>query len=91
MGEVSCNDDGRIVKMEVDYSSTVTEKIPVTEALVKEGKLDEALEQMLALEKQTRTGADTHSTSRILVHIMKLCFQVWTYFFLSLPHLYTST
>ncbi|OQR69383.1 26S proteasome non-ATPase regulatory subunit 12-like [Tropilaelaps mercedesae] len=75
MGEVTYNDDGRIVKMEVDYSSTVDAKIPATEALVQQGKLDEALEQLLALEKQTRTGADTHSTSRILVHIAKLCFQ----------------
>lgn len=76
MCDVTCNDDGRIVKMEVDYSSTVDEKIPLTESLALQGKLDEALDQLLALEKQTRTGADTHSTSRILVHIVKLCFQV---------------
>ncbi|XP_022692679.1 26S proteasome non-ATPase regulatory subunit 12-like [Varroa jacobsoni] len=75
MCDVTCNDDGRIVKMEVDYSSTVDEKIPLTESLALQGKLDEALDQLLALEKQTRTGADTHSTSRILVHIVKLCFQ----------------
>lgn len=29
----------------------------------------------MTLEKQTRTGADTHSTSRILVAIAKLCFE----------------
>lgn len=42
---------------------------------MKEGKLSEALEILMALEKQTRTGADTHSTSRILVAIAQLCFK----------------
>ncbi|OQR69386.1 26S proteasome non-ATPase regulatory subunit 12-like [Tropilaelaps mercedesae] len=73
MGEVAHND--RIVKMEADYSSTVEANISLTETLVQQGKLDEALEQLLTLEKQTRTGGDTHSTSRILVHIARLCFQ----------------
>lgn len=59
--------------MEVDYSSTVDEKIPQCEALAKQGKLKEALDTMLSLEKQTRTGGDTHSTSRVLVAIVKLC------------------
>ncbi|XP_064616223.1 26S proteasome non-ATPase regulatory subunit 12-like [Liolophura sinensis] len=66
--------DGRIQKMEVDYSSTVDEKVPQCEKLAKQGKLTEALDILLSLEKQTRTGADTHSTSRILVAIVKLCF-----------------
>jgi len=68
-------DSGRIVKMEVDYSATCDEKIPQSEALAKEGKLTEALDIMLSLEKQARTGADAHSTSRILVAIVQLCFQ----------------
>ena len=38
-------------------------------------KLNEALESLLSLEKQTRTAADMHSTARILVAIVKLCFQ----------------
>lgn len=33
------------------------------------------MEILLSLEKQTRTGADTHSTSRVLVAIVKLCFE----------------
>lgn len=68
-------DSGRIVKMEVDYSATCDEKIPQCEALAKEGKLSEALDILLSLEKQARTGADAHSTSRILVAIVQLCFQ----------------
>lgn len=66
--------DGRVQKMEVDYSSTVDEKIPICEKLVKQGNLVEAIEMLLSLEKQARTGADTHSTSRILVAIIKMCF-----------------
>lgn len=48
-------DGGKIVKMEVDYSETVTEKLPICQKLAKEGKLQEALNILLALEKQTRT------------------------------------
>merc|ERR1712038_1519413 len=62
-------------KMEVDYSETVKEKIPVAEKLASEGKLNEALEILLGLEKQTRTGADMHSTSKILVAVVKLCYE----------------
>ncbi|CAN8007240.1 unnamed protein product, partial [Ixodes pacificus] len=69
------SDTGRLVKMEVDYSSTVDEKVPVCEALAKQGKLKEALDTLLSLEKQTRTGGDTHSTSRVLVTIVRLCFE----------------
>lgn len=72
-------DAGRIVKMEVDYSATCEEKIPQCEKLSKDGKLLEALEILLSLEKQTRTGADTHSTGRVLVAIVKLCFEAKNY------------
>ncbi|KAH3863587.1 26S proteasome non-ATPase regulatory subunit 12-like [Dreissena polymorpha] len=68
------NED-RVQKMEVDYSSTVDEKIPKCEKLAKQGKLNDALEILLALEKQTRTGADTHSLSRVLETVVRLCFE----------------
>jgi len=66
--------DGRLVKMDVDYSSTVDDKVPECEKLAKEGKLNEAIEILLGLEKQTRTGADAVSTGRILVAVVKICF-----------------
>jgi len=66
-------DGGTLVKMEVDYSSTCDEKLPVAESLAESGKLSEAIEMLMSLEKQTRTGADTHSTGRVLVLIVKLC------------------
>lgn len=46
---------GRIVKMEVDYSVTCDEKIPECKKLAQEGKIHDALDALLALEKQTRT------------------------------------
>ncbi|GAB6033295.1 proteasome regulatory particle subunit [Chamberlinius hualienensis] len=74
-GETVVTDGDRIMKMEVDYSSTCDEKIPQCQQLAKEGKLSEAIAILLSLEKQARTGADAHSTSRILVTIVQLCFQ----------------
>ena len=47
--------EGQIVKMEVDYSSTCDEKIPICKTLALDGKLNEALEILYSLEKQTRT------------------------------------
>lgn len=76
MSEEVFTEGGRLLKMEVDYSATVDEKVPVCEKLAKvssasirfdvltnpfrpqEGKLQEALDTLLALEKQTRTVSD---------------------------------
>ncbi|KAK2557141.1 26S proteasome non-ATPase regulatory subunit 12 [Acropora cervicornis] len=66
---------GNVVKMEVDYTDTVDKRIPECEALSADGKLYEALEILLSLEKQTRTAADMHSTSRVLVCIIQLCYK----------------
>jgi len=65
---------GNIVKMEVDYTEACDKKIPEYEEMAKNGNVTEALEAMLALEKQTRTAADMFSTCRVLVSIMKICF-----------------
>lgn len=48
-------DGGRIIKMEVDYSSNCDTKIPECKKLAQEGKLHDALDQLLVLEKLTRT------------------------------------
>ncbi len=70
---------GKVIKMEVDYSETVTKKIPEAKELAKKN-LDEALEMLLSLEKQTRTGADMHSTAKVLVCIVQICYEAqnWT-------------
>lgn len=70
-------ESGKIVKMEIDYSDQVNETLAKCEKLVVKGnpaKLSEAIELLLNLEKQTRAGADMHSTSKILVGICKLCY-----------------
>lgn len=66
--------DGNVHKMEVDYSSTVDARVPECETLAKEGRLEEAIDILLSLEKQTRAGADALSTGRILVAIVRMCF-----------------
>ncbi|XP_053202689.1 26S proteasome non-ATPase regulatory subunit 12-like [Panonychus citri] len=77
--EITFTDTGKLLKMEVDYSSSCDEKIPACKKAAQEGKIDSALEQLLALEKLTRTGADTFSTSRILVAIVDICFDAKDY------------
>lgn len=66
---------GNVVKMEMDHSETVDNTLPKCEEQVKNGNITEALTTLLALEKQTRIAADMFSTSRILVAIVKFCFQ----------------
>jgi len=68
-------DGATMVKMEVDYSATCDEKLPKARELAGQGKLTEALDMLMSLEKQTRTGADTHSTARVLVTIVQLSFE----------------
>ncbi|KAI9494908.1 PCI domain-containing protein [Zychaea mexicana] len=65
--------DGKLEKMEKDYSPQVDALLPETDALVKQGKLQEAIDKLMALEKQARNAADPNSTSRILVQVVKLC------------------
>jgi 26S proteasome regulatory subunit N5 len=62
--------------MEVDCSAAVAEKLPQAEKLAKENRLDEALELLMVLEKQTRSGSDMHSTSKVLVKVVQLCYEV---------------
>lgn len=73
MGDTTATDSGRIVKMEVDYTSACDEKIPECKKLSASGKIHDALDCLLALEKQTRLGADMISTGRVLVAIVQVC------------------
>lgn len=66
---------GRRVKMEVDHSQSANEKIPVAKDLAAKGNVTEALEILLTLEKQTRTGCDMQSSSRVLVAIVNILFE----------------
>lgn len=66
--------------MEVDYWSACDEKIPAAFKMAKEDKFHDAIDSLLALEKQTRTGSDMPSTGRVLVAIVQICFEAknWT-------------
>ncbi|KAJ3126450.1 26S proteasome non-ATPase regulatory subunit 12 [Nowakowskiella sp. JEL0407] len=59
-------------KKEKDFSDVVDVQLPESEKLAKSGKLQAALDQLLILEKQTRTGADLASNTRVLIHILTL-------------------
>lgn len=48
-------DGGRLVKMEVDYFATCDEKIPAAQKMAKDGNVQEAVDMLMVLEKQTRT------------------------------------
>lgn len=39
----------------MDYSATCDEKLPLWKSWAAQGKIQEAIDQLLALEKQTRT------------------------------------
>jgi 26S proteasome regulatory subunit N5 len=70
-------DAGRIVKMEVDYSSACDETIPKCKEMAKNpSKFNDALEQLLSLEKQARIGSDMMSSSRVLVAIVQVIYDV---------------
>lgn len=69
-------DGGRIVKMEVDYSSACDEKIPTLKEAAKDpSKFHSSIDGLLQLEKQTRLGADMASCSRVLCAIVQICFE----------------
>ncbi|CAF2720994.1 unnamed protein product [Rotaria sp. Silwood2] len=76
------NGTDRLIKMKIDYSSVVGQKLKECDELMKdETKLNEVLDRLLPLEKQTRTAADAISTGRILVAIVKYCYvaKQWEY------------
>lgn len=71
--------DGRLVKMEVDYSDAVATQLPKSEELARTGRLNDAIEELLVLEKQTRQSGDAISSSKILCGIVKICADVKNY------------
>jgi len=61
--------------MQEDFSSKVDAAIPEQEQVAKNGNLAQAVENLLALEKQTRQGEDATSTSRVAVAIVRLSWE----------------
>ncbi|KDR85390.1 hypothetical protein GALMADRAFT_54206 [Galerina marginata CBS 339.88] len=53
-------------KQEKDYTKEVEEILPEAEKLIKAGKLQDGLDKIFTLEKQTRNAADLASTTRLV-------------------------
>jgi 26S proteasome regulatory subunit N5 len=62
-------------KQDQDYTLQVDAALPQATQLAAQGKLQQALDELLALEKQCRAAADLASLRRVLVHICDLCKQ----------------
>jgi 26S proteasome regulatory subunit N5 len=58
-----------------DYTKETEEVITRSETMAKAGRLDEAVEDILTLEKKTRGASDGISTSKLLVHLIKLFYE----------------
>ena len=72
---VKMADDGKLEKMEIDYSETVSRIIPECEDIAKEGQLNVALEKLHFMEKQTRVACDMVSNGKLMVAAVGLCFE----------------
>ena len=64
--------DGKVIKMEEDFSERVEAALPVARTAAKKS-LSSALEPLYGLEKGTRLGGDAASNRRLLCEIVKLC------------------
>ncbi|WVQ83010.1 hypothetical protein IAT38_005148 [Cryptococcus sp. DSM 104549] len=62
-------------KQERDYTTEVTALKPEVEQLAQSGKLQEAIDKISALEKQTRNAADMASTATLLTLLARLCWE----------------
>jgi len=62
-------------KMEEDFTARVDVAIPEQTQIANSGKLTEAVETLLSIEKQTRQAEDHLSTSKLAVAIIKICYQ----------------
>ncbi|WVR06317.1 hypothetical protein IAU60_003347 [Kwoniella sp. DSM 27419] len=62
-------------KQERDFTAEVKELQPQAEQIAKDGKLQEAVDKISALEKQTRNAADMTSTATLLTLITRLCWE----------------
>jgi len=66
-------------KQEKDFTPEVDALLPEATALAKSGKLSEAVERLLSLEKQTRNAADQKSTTRIATTVSQLAYDARDY------------
>jgi len=58
-----------------DFTKETEEVISRADTMVKAGRLEEAIEDILVLEKKTRTACDGLSTSKLVCAVCKLCYE----------------
>ncbi|GAA6001379.1 proteasome regulatory particle lid subunit RPN5 [Rhodotorula paludigena] len=75
--------EGVARKQEADLTPQCDEAIPAAEQLAKDGKVQEALDKLLVLEKQARNASDLSSTSRLLIAVISILFTARDYAALS--------
>jgi len=69
------SEDIKKSKIKQDFSGELDTRLPQLRALaIEQGKLHEAIDQLLVLEKQTRAGEDELSTMRVACFLVTLCF-----------------
>ncbi|KAH9486579.1 26S proteasome non-ATPase regulatory subunit 12 [Psilocybe cubensis] len=66
-------------KQEKDFKPEVDELLPQADALIKSGKLQDGLDRLFSLEKQTRNAADPTSTTRLATAALQHCYDAKDY------------
>ncbi|KIM47820.1 hypothetical protein M413DRAFT_439500 [Hebeloma cylindrosporum] len=66
-------------KQEKDFTKEVDALIPEADSIVKSGKLQDGLDKLFALEKQTRNAADLASTTRLVKAAVQHCYDAKDY------------
>ncbi|KAI1789766.1 hypothetical protein LXA43DRAFT_1182999 [Ganoderma leucocontextum] len=62
-------------KQEKDFTKEVDELLPQVQSLAQSGKLQESLDKIYVLEKQTRNASDMNSTTRLVKEASELCYK----------------
>ncbi|KAK0251229.1 hypothetical protein B0A54_04487 [Friedmanniomyces endolithicus] len=65
--------DNQVLKADKDYTKETDAAIPEAEQVAQSGQTQQAIDKLLALEKQTRQSSDLPSTSRLIVAIVTIC------------------
>ncbi|KAI0706150.1 PCI-domain-containing protein [Cytidiella melzeri] len=68
-----------VKKQEKDYTAEVDTLLPETKSLAQSGNLEDAIEKLLVLEKQTRNASDLNSTTRLVKEIAQLTYDARNY------------
>ncbi len=63
-------------KKKTDWSDEARAEIPAASALARAGRLEEAVQQLLALEKRSRLGGDPKVVGETALVIVKLCLEL---------------